>query len=1116
MKITKVSGKINGNTIATSKVIDCENSKFVYKQSPNSNYQGLSDNDLENYIKSRTKQAESLMHKTFKDMKEENIQDRLKKWHFIGKSIKNQSLQTKIVSDNELKINNDFFNSELVEIVKDPSKIDNLNSRIDELFVGSFDDKKISNDIGAKIFLDCQPNNEDKNSGNYRQSLQIKIKEFMDEKRTNLEFEKEKEEDRERDRELILIGYNFILDMIKNSKNRKGYIPREKVTNLYLMSHIHGKLRNIITQKMLQTGKSIYHFYDFDDSKFKTTNPTSFDYDMIKANESITKAIYCCLSSANLSLANSIENYNTGNFAQWGLFDWQIKILKNIKDKADNEKKTIEFLKQNFDGINENQQNGIVNQNTPTTQNNCSQFDRDLKQFERFFGGEKDFNIYLDSKKIEHAKFETKFNFYTLLKSLEGLRNSTFHYDRQSYGNIDENVRDFFSQYEQENYKTALFLKYKNHKVCNYYELGDIEKVIKNPSVNGENDLTVPIGCAYIPSFKRINLTSKGELFEIPKTTDKQKIEGALARKFLAIQIYYGEFLGRSNIAYEIKQHIKKLPHSTKGLSNQEIKSIPNLLDNKAIFDIVENKFTLEDICTSLQREFVDANSDDKKNQNDSKKIKSDNLNIILRIAVQEVFEEYIDKNYHFLNDDAKPRQTDSEADYKELENFIEGLNIPLKINDHLPFYALAKFIPPLNLSRLVNEFRKYDIFVKDIKSIANSLNNGNLTVEPYYNSTDIQEILSILIICQESSGRISSNIEDYYDDETKYAEELKEFIHFDEKTLAKNFRTPKDFKNFFGDFIASDQKFTPLAQIEQAKMFGFSEKCNAIYMDNLITRQDIAKLKSLETECENLEKTLSDQEKALKLKEYEQIKNKVQLNWISRTSDILMDIYSFMVSYCYMFERDTTYFTCAVDYLEKIESNEPKLSTKINLSDASKVFKYDNDHRVYNKRLTNFITNHKKTQLYNDLFQCEFPNKENKQQMKKPINNQSSAVNTQNNNSPFTARNSIDHFDFLSANRVDKKIMSYYSDVYDLISYDKKLKNSAYPKITKYLESKNIRATFKFSFNKDKKNKSIIEFDKFETFKTGEKNTNSESKIKVPIYSEEFIMALKNILSVD
>lgn len=90
---------------------------------------------------------------------------------------------------------------------------------------------------------------------------------------------------------------------------------------------------------------------------------------------------------------------------------------------------------------------------------------------------------------------------------------------------------------------------------------------------------------------------------------------------------------------------------------------------------------------------------------------------------------------------------------------------------------------------------------------------------------------------------------------------------------------------------------------------------------------------------------------------------------------------------------------------------------------------------------------------------------------------------------------------------------MYYYRSIYDLISYDTKLKHSAYPKIIKFLESKNIHSKFEFSLDTQENGYAKIELKELSSFITGE-NDKNKNRLQIPIYSEEFITQLKKILS--
>lgn len=1009
MRVTKADINIDGKTVNLKPLVI---EKTAVLLDTNSTYfkTYTKQDELAPLISTRVDQAKiGYEHRTNKQLKCQKFDDnRIKQTKDrITKSLLNQSLPVSI-EDGAMVMNKsaeDKIRADLVSIIENNSYINKIFDAIKTYYnIDPREFEKVKNNI----FLDSEAT-EKNGKKNYRQSLIENFNNHIHNNKTENPY--------------VKISNSYIEKLLKNNKQRNhGFIEESKATNQYFIGHIEGKIRYFIGQKLIQLGKGVYHFYDFSLNQFKSENISSFDYQMIKANESMTQQLYICLCFAANNLGGCLDSFKG-----------------NILDKSKIDIQSIS--------------------------------NHDLKRVKRFFGGELCKDRLPEGKEIIDADCVNE-----IIKALNKLRNSVVHYDLQSMGEFEPQIIKKLAEYEVVSYLKSIADKYNNLKVCKYFNKQEIVKLIADCSEKREPK-------AYIPNFKRINTTSEKTLFNIPlisKTADNtEQIERAAAKKFLAKEIYYSVFIYRENLGLEVYDYINSQKNSLnyklnaekdrdkKGKISKEKRAV------EAVLDCINRENDFAEMCAKLQRQFVDENSkDNSENGGKEKKIRSDNLNILLRKAIQDSFEKFIELNYKWLADeDFVIVETDKDK-YKIASEDL-NLSPDFDLTGIFPYYVLAKFLPPKQLSCLINEFKKYMSFINDIEKQHNDLKlSGKITVKPRF---EPRSIIKMLTICQESCGRISSEISDYYNDDVnpEYTNFLNRFLDEGVLNLIKG-KNAAEYKKVLGDTFADDTNFKPKAQIERARMYGLEKILLNAYSNNKINKNDLDVIAHfsgilLNDECAS-EVSFNTLDEVIAWKKYQWAKNKVELNYISEFSDIISDIYSRMISWCYKFERDATYLVCGISYLRDGDLN-------VNMAKAYQVFTYSEETKeakVFNQRLKNFLRSENFEDLFAEIFK-----------------------KNQGHGDIFWIRNNIDHFDFFK-NDKDKSLLGYYYDCYRLLSYDIKLRHDVYPTLKKLLERNKIKAEFDFS--KDKVSLETLDSLYADYY------LSDESKVKHKVFSDEFI----------
>jgi hypothetical protein len=233
-------------------------------------------------------------------------------------------------------------------------------------------------------------------------------------------------------------------------------------------------------------------------------------------------------------------------------------------------------------------------------------------------------------------------------------------------------------------------------------------------------------------------------------------------------------------------------------------------------------------------------------------------------------------------------------------------------------------------------------------------------------------------------------------------------------------------------DKYADDKHPKIFAQIERSKMFATAKIIENLYKNNpalKVKKEDIDEIQRKEkidefknfnnlNNADTFNKDYDIWAKTVNLKnQYTQLLNKVELNYIQKFNDLIIDLYSPLISWCYCWERDLKYFMYA---MATIESK--------NVDDIKKMFAEGGIGK-------NLKENYLKFQTAIDMFF--------------KIKDLSKVQNKVN------IRNRIAHLDYFKI--MDKPLISLYTQMFDLLSYNKKLQNNIFPKLIKILESHKI-----------------------------------------------------------
>lgn len=676
----------------------------------------------------------------------------------------------------------------------------------------------------------------------------------------------------------------------------------------------------------------------------------------------------------------------------------------------------------------------------------------DVRDTARFFGG------------LSNTSDKLPLNIDTckaFISYLCNLRNENFHYTKQTSNENElyKNRISKFIDFEKQCYSKNIVKMYNSNNAYRYFKVSNIQNLVNNLY----KEIVAPN--AYICKFKKIFSVNNKTLFEclniVEEVKDEEITNRNSCRKFLLKEIYYNEFVRNSDIGKQLIKEISLFDEQFK----EQIDDFKQRI--KGINDFVK-------ICAKLQSDFVMENSKGKIPSEETKKEtknRANHINIILRQAIQKVFTDYIEEKYSWVIKDNKCYDNATEYVPSQFST-----KVTTEFKDLEPFYVLAKFITPKQLSCLSNEFKKYRQFIGTIND-KYELYNIKQNVDCYYLDEQATEIIELFTLCQISAGSVSNTLSDYYklDEETKKPD--KNYMNFLNQFLEDKIKVTSalDAKQKLGDTFADEKNFTVLSQVERARMYGFTDKIAKIYPHLYASNiKYIRNHKDI--------KELSNKDDVNALKKYQSLRNKCELNWLTTFSDVTIDLYSQMISWCYKFERDIIYYLLGTAYIKGNSLQEVKV-----------VYTYSDENRLFKDRLNDYWKSYRDIhKVFKMLFTPQFINLKNKKSYK------------------FGLKNSIDHLHYLRQEKSEqdkKSILDYYFECYHLVDYDIKLKHNVYPKLIKVFDRNKVLT--KFHFNKDKS----ISITPLESATTTFKLENKQEVNDVSIHSVEFCKTLQKLL---
>ena len=929
--------------------------------------------------------------------------------------------------------------------------------------------------------------------------------------------------------------------------SRKGVARNKKIKNKtedefleYINENIdklpkvvEHQIKNAIIQHILKLGKFIYYFSDFCDNTSQNWSWsqkyfTSKDLETIKKRETFSKKIINMCTFATSNLRNIInpkeDNDIIGKENLRKNLD-KIFISSNKDEKNKIKNKLNLFL--NSQNLNDDELICLLSElrsSISNPRNKVYHFSHTLNS-----------TIFDNILSDKYEKFINKDN------KISDDRNSSF-----SSGVIKGIMKKDF-----EDFNVYISEKFQSANVFDFYNINDIKKFCSIVPLNLEKNI-IP----YAPSFKNILFRVKSEnknfqwllddktLFELFNECFNNKIRNDVTFKnfkssyeFLLKNIYYNyfqeEFFKNDSL---FKKSVKKAKNNNKednSHKNPERWGYKNIDDYKPEIKSKNYKSVFE-YLSYIQSNII--NSDIKNKDSDNSDIKnkgSGKTNFFARF-IKDIYKEGFiifckEHKEHFdfiLNPQNVLEQCNSEVEKtkkrnilrEELENHInfdeKEYNDLLENGKYVSFYALLKLLDSGTISNFRNELTKYEQAMKEYD------NKNN----------DYSEYHKIINLVMLSADRIPSNYKDIYTNDIDWKASFNPFIkencinndngfYQDDGTpilrrqieLTRKFGVYNRFKKIYKDKIDVDDfesynKYEISIDDQKRKILieGWKKSPNK---KNWIKdhKQYIGVLQELRqnlhkewANSNNEKKWLNknkEQYKSLlrEIRIYNDFKNKIELNDLSKIQKLLIDIIGKYVGYISTWERDFQFFLITLDYFELLQpfTNE---NDNIFHEKPSKV--------LFEKEITCYGSADVGVQNYACVIR-----KENKEVHNNIIASlflkygDTLDEGFKKGSNWHNTRKDIAHLDYLTG-KSNHNLLEYLENLREILFYDRKLKNSVTKSFIQIFKRNNLDISLKLINDK-------IELDNVRN----NKNFHLNGKVWTFSHSKNYEKLVENLL---
>ncbi|MDO4556115.1 MAG: type VI-A CRISPR-associated RNA-guided ribonuclease Cas13a [Lachnospiraceae bacterium] len=703
----------------------------------------------------------------------------------------------------------------------------------------------------------------------------------------------------------------------------------------------------------------------------------------------------------------------------------------------------------------------------------------------RFFGGASRWENMLDTESLDFVKeFRAYFNL---------LRHQYFHYTKGTEVKIPNEglIAQLIMDEEMTMDAKQLRLKYYSNNVPMFYGETKIQKMMdKLYSQYAERP-------AQIPAFNRV--LKKKSLNDFYKKYTNEVMDIAVSEEridqfkgmyyFLLKEIYYYGFLPDERAKEFFFDALKNAENEIKQLNSKIQDQRKRALENFQLIVKDNEKEELGGICQAVMGEYALQN-----NRNTTIQKKYDHYPILLCQTIQEAFLLYLQENqniFGFLKQHPKNLQMPDKESFMvdwnchRFDFIFENMN-----SNIIAWHIMAHFIPAKEVNQLIGNLKSYIQFITDIEKRAKRGGITNFSAHSEDRVQDYKRVIFILdYVLKNCKNQFSNQFSDYYsgDEDSakeKYAEYLSKFVKFANKKNKPDFAALLDFcsnEDFQNSIYVDAKNPIVIRNIELARMYGLNDILPKIFEQTKPINRD--QLKKFEYKKKKISKiqngaTIMKEEEQKEVREFQQIKNRLELHNLLTLSQITNDLLSELVSLAYIRERDLFYYQLGFYYYKlKEDKNCPQIYHEIIGKDCcikkgailyqieamytygKSIFLLTKDgFKIMEGEKKPYITSEKISKLAKEL---------NKENGYFDYNEGLRFFGSEKMmNKAVKVRNMIDHNHyFTSDQKKHRSLLAYYSDVYDLFfTYSRKLKKSVPVMLKNTLKKYNLLLDLDFN----------------------------------------------------
>lgn len=692
---------------------------------------------------------------------------------------------------------------------------------------------------------------------------------------------------------------NRFQKLILKRFDAKDKITKDRIKNINIARYLWNDFFSYISNKYISIGKAVYNFAmpevaidnDLKNVEFGqviqayTNGITSFDYECIKAKETLEKNLITYITLAKNNFTKALIN------------DEYLK-SKNKEDVL-------------FYSANDFKDEKCIKPNG-------------YRNVMMYFGGQSKWADLFD-------EYDKKYElYYQIARCLKIIRNSVYHYSAKQYfsdSDIKLISKLFFKEYEGLNKKIiALYIEknankyFDNDKLCNF-----IKSIYKKPKqietrIPKFNTLISRETIDYIIN----NNLNKNIISEL--LTKGQYLDYLKSVEFIFKETYTKYFLNIN----ENKDKMIDLIRYWYVEEKEDLRKKQALKDfEKYIVKLLEtNKMSFTGLChyilvNNKQSYYKNNNSKISLSQTKYNNITSDfYYPMFVHDLIKELFIQYLGNEkcvasfykYPIIETERNDLEfLNLASDIATYEDFTAQLKGKEEV---LRWYIVSKFIPDSKVIDLKKDITNYIEYIKDIKNREKITNNYNQKKGNYYEGQyeTITRLLEISLLFKENK---SLTLDDCFNDEDEYARFLGNFIDFEEEP---NYLRLCAIDSHF-DYVLNEKNIVN-DKIVNLLLYGDDDLIGSCVKK--VTSQDIQMYHILKTSINN--KKIYGTEKGdnyyKDLKEYDLLKYRVELKFVMKYSYFINDILSKFISYTYQRERDMMYFQLGVAYMKLFFSN--------------------------------------------------------------------------------------------------------------------------------------------------------------------------------------------------